>query len=416
MKKGAACVIALLSLLTIIGAISAVQDEGTKVLAIFGEEDLTLQEFVDRHPALASWFGWGAKVEDVQATLEQMIFHRLMAREALQSGLANQPKIRVQIDELLASEYLRSRIPRGAISVGEAEVRDYYDKHLEMFKVPPMVRMAHILVASEEEARAIHRALQDGRAFDTLAMERSMDPASAQKGGGLGWVAPGKLAPQLAETVLALAPGHMSGVVQTEFGYHIVKLEEKPPPKYQPYGEVKNEIQKKLFAEKQAVLTNEVKGELWQKYEVAVNLETLRAAVQESPGGTVGEANTGLRTSRLIPTKEAVKQGPMPQLRLLSEMYDLGAIPAETVTHISLVRNNGDAELIIQRVHTTCRCAQATISPERLAAGQTGKLTIIFDPNRFKTEGRTSNSIYIESNDPHEPRKIIHMTAEVVRG
>ena len=387
-----------------------------KVLAIFGAEDLTLQEFVDRNPALASWFGWGARVDDVQAALEQMIFHRLSAHEARQSGLANQPKVQDQIDELLALAYIQSRIPREAISVEEAEIRDYYDKHLERFKVPPMVRMAHILVASEAEARAIHRALQDGGTFSSLAMERSLDPASAQKGGSLGWVAPGKLAPQLAETVLALAPGYMSGVVQTEFGYHIVKLEEKPLPTYQPYSEVKKEIHKELFVKKKAVLTNEVKQELWQKYKVAINLGTLRAAVQESQGDEGGGAKTGLRTPMPIQTKGVVKQGPLPQLRLLSEVYDLGPIPAETVTHIALVKNSGDAELIIQRVHTTCRCVQATISPERLAPGQTGKLTMVFDPNRFQTDGHTSNAVHIVSNDPHEPRKIVHMTAEVVRG
>ena len=416
MQRDIAGVIALLSLMAIIGSGWAVQDGGTKVLAVIGGEEITLKEFVDRNPALASWFGWGAKVHDVQATLEQMIFSRLLAREALQSGLANQPRIRAQIDELLASEYLRSRIPRGAIAVEEAEVRDYYDKHLEAFKGPPLVRIAHILVASEEEARAVHRALQDGGAFDALATERSLDPASAQRGGSLGWVAARKLAPQLAETVFALEQGQMSGIVQTEFGYHIVKLEEKPPPRYQPYGEVKNEIQKKLFVEKQAVLTNEVRQELWQKYEVAIDLEILRATVQEPQGGAGGESPTGLRTTRPLQTNGAVKQGPLPRLGLLSEVYDLGPIPAEIVTHVSLVRNNGDAELLIQRVHATCRCIQASISPETLAPGQTGKLTVIFDPNRFKTDGRTSNSIYIESNDPREPHKIVHMTAEVVRG
>jgi len=86
------------------------------------------------------------------------------------------------------------------------------------------------------------------------------------------------------------------------------------------------------------------------------------------------------------------------------------------VTHTSLVTNSGDADLIIERVQTTCRCAQATISPERLSPGQTGKLTVIFDPNHFKEEGQTTKIIYITSNDPQAPQKIVYITAEVLRG
>jgi peptidyl-prolyl cis-trans isomerase C len=416
MQKGMVRVIALLNLLLLLGGTWAAAEKETEVLATLGEETITLQEFLEREPALASWFGMGAVVDEVQTVLEQMIFYRLLAREAFQSGLANQPRMRARVDELLAREYLRSRLPQETLSVAEAEIRDYYDSHLEQFRLPPTLWVAHILVASEEEAQALRQAVPDEETFGTLAMQRSLDPASAQKRGDLGWVVPEKLAPRLAEIVLTLEPGQMSEVVKTEFGYHLVRLQEKPPPTYQAYEAVKKKIHQDLLAQKRAALTRDVRQEFWTKAHVAIHREVLQAAVRGSKG-QAGRASTTFRVvSTPGQTKESVRPGPAPQLRLLSEIYNLGPIPAETVTHTSLITNSGDADLIIERVQTTCRCAEATISPERLSPGQTGKLTIIFDPNYFKEEGQTTKIIYITSNDPQAPQKIVYITAEVLRG
>src|SRR5215510_3688825 len=92
-------VMALLSLMVLLGVTWATADEKSVILATVGEETITLQDFAKRYPALVSWFGIGAKADAVQNTLEQMILGRLLGYEARQSGLENQPEIPTQLNE-----------------------------------------------------------------------------------------------------------------------------------------------------------------------------------------------------------------------------------------------------------------------------------------------------------------------------
>lgn len=408
-------VMALLSLVALFGVTWATADEKSTVLATIGEESITLQDFAKRYPALVSWFGMGAKPEAVQNTLEQMILGRLVGYEAQQSGLADQPEIQAQINDLLARAYLKSRLPLDKVTVEEAESKSYYDQNIERFRLPPRVRMAHILVASEAEAQAIRQAVQDDpEAFGTLAREHSLDPASASQGGNLGWVLVMRLAPGLAEAVRALSPGQLSGVIKTAFGYHLVKLEESPPPEYQPYAEVQQQIDQDLMKAKRSSLLRGLQQELWTKYNVVIQHEALWTLVQgqEKPGEKGGETPSVVSLSQPPP----VVPGPRPRLQVLSGLYDLGSIPAETITRTSLVMNSGDAELSINRVHTDCGCVKASISPTRIPPGQTGQLTFTYDPNYFREDGQTRKTIFLESNDAEEPRQLVFLIAEIVRG
>jgi hypothetical protein len=225
-----------------------------------------------------------------------------------------------------------------------------------------------------------------------------------------------QLAPRLAEAVLALEPGQLSEVIKTDFGYHLVKLTEKPPPRYQPYEEVQQQVEKEVVAAKQKTLRRDIQAALWTKYHVAIHREVLETVVQGSQGHGEGGAEAPPGVSLPQQHQRPAGQGPGPQLRLLSAVYNLGTIPAETITHTSLVMNSGDAELIIRKVQSPCRCVEASISPVHLLPGQTGQLTVVFNPNYSREEGRTTKTIYLESNDPEAPRKSMYLAAEIVRG
>ena len=87
----------------------------------------------------------------------------------------------------------------------------------------------HILVATEEDAKAIKAELATGKPFEVLAMEKSLDPGGAQNGGDLGFFRKGMMVKPFEDAAFALTePGQLSEPIQTQFGWHIIKLEEKP--------------------------------------------------------------------------------------------------------------------------------------------------------------------------------------------
>src|SRR5262249_6161526 len=289
----------------------------------------------------------------VQTSLEQMILGRLLSYEARQSGLENQPEIQAQITDVLTRAYLKSRLPLDKVKVEEGEGQSYYEQNVERFRIPPRVRIAHILVGSEAEAQAIRQAVQDDpEAFGRLARERSLDPASASQGGALGWVIATRLTPGLAEAVMALAPGQLSEVIKTAFGYHLVKLEESPPPQYIPYTDVQQQIEQDLLKAKRAAVMRSLQEELWAKYNVVIHQDVLQNVVQGSAGQGEGEGEKPQVVTVYSKHQPPAGSGPQPRLQLLSAVNDLGSIPAETITHTFLVTNSGDAELSINRVHT----------------------------------------------------------------
>lgn len=406
--------IVLISLLRSLGAAEAT--DKTEVLATIGEEAITLQDVAELYPGLvASIIDGAAKIETAWVALGQTIMSRVLAREAQQSGLANRPAVQAKINDLLAQEYLNVRLDPKQTVVTEAESQSYYDQHRERFKLPPRVRLAHILVASEAEAQTIWQAAQGSvEAFSALARERSLDPGSAPRGGSLGWVVPALLVPPLAEAALALEPGQVSGVIKTDFGYHLVRLEEKPPPAYQPYAEVQRQLQQDLAGAKRDALMKTIQEEMWAKYRVTMDQEAVQKALHNPHVLKGGSAEVSSATSAPS-SQRAAKAGPQPKLRVLSAAYDLGTVPVEAATYTMLVMNSGEAELVVQRVHTSCRCVLATLNPMRLLPGQMGKLTVVFDPQYFREDGKAAKIVYVQSNDPEEPRKDIRFTVEMVQ-
>lgn len=385
-----------------IGCAAPAAQSVEQVLATFGDEEvMTLEELKGRHPALASFFGLGATVDETQVKLEDLVFGRLLAREARRIGLENQPEVQIQIEEILAVAFLKHRIPREKLVVGPEAVDAYYAANKEKYRVPRRFRAAHILLESEAQASEVLRALEGGKAFSELAVERSIDPATAAKGGALGWVDPNKLAPPLGEVALALEPGQVSGVVRSPFGYHLIRLEEKAPVEYRSLDLMRQALHEELVAKKQQKLVDAVKQELWAKYSVTIDQERLREAVL-----TVQDTNAGGTVNRV----EGPKEGPAPRLQLLSRVFELAPIPAETTLYRMLLRNSGDAELTVRGVRSDCRCLRPGVKPStNLAPGEGGELIFRLDPERLAEEGRTTLAIAIDSNDPQAPETLVRI-------
>jgi len=149
-----------------------------------------------------------------------------------------------------------------AAEVTDQEAQAFYESHPAVFDMGERLKASHILlrvpegatVASKDELRkkaegilARVRARED---FAALAKESSQDPGSAPKGGDLGTFGRGQMVPAFEQAAFALKPGEVSGVVETPFGFHIIKVTERIPARRPPFPEVKERLKQEMLQQK----------------------------------------------------------------------------------------------------------------------------------------------------------------------
>ena len=103
--------------------------------------------------------------------------------------------------------------------------------------------------AAKKKAEGILKRVKSGEDFAKLAAEVSDDPGSKQKGGELGFFPRGRMVKSFEEAAFALKPGEVSGVIQTQYGYHIIEVEEKKPAGFESFEEARESIDQKLTQE-----------------------------------------------------------------------------------------------------------------------------------------------------------------------
>ncbi len=161
--------------------------------------------------------------------------------------------------QLAVRNYVETHIQPG-VKVSEEEVRRFYEENRDKFTTPEQVRASHILIrvapgASDEEkgrarkkvAELRERALQ-GEDFAELARKHSEDPGSAANGGDLGFFTRDRMVKPFADAAFALKAGEVSDVVETRFGYHVIKVTERKEATRHGFEEVKDQIQGYLEA------------------------------------------------------------------------------------------------------------------------------------------------------------------------
>ncbi len=206
---------------------------------------------------------------ELERQVRTAINERLAALEAEARGYAEEPEVRAAVaryrDEAMEAILHGEFIFRG-ITVEEDEVRAWYDAHGDELTTPERRRVAQILVTSEAEAEAARRRLENGEPFEELARELSLDRESAGRGGELGWVAEREHPPGF-EPVLALAAGEVSAPLESELGWHLIRVGAIDPPRRRSFDEAAEEVRTKLLRDKRKAAR-----ERW--------LEQLRAAAE----------------------------------------------------------------------------------------------------------------------------------------
>ncbi len=179
--------------------------------------------------------------------LEQLIQQELLRNEG---DLSRVGRLMLENEErTLRAIEAAERI--GAEGVTDEAIQAAYDEGFATQEPGTEYNAAHILVASEEEAQAIVAELAGGADFAAIARERSQDPGSGQNGGDLGWFGTGMMVQPFEAAVVALEPGAVSAPVETQFGWHVIRLNETRPVPIPTLEEVRDQIAGQL--EQQAV-------------------------------------------------------------------------------------------------------------------------------------------------------------------
>ncbi len=298
---------------------SCSKKQDSKVLVTMEGDKITLNEFnqaLDKIPMNMKMLV--ATESGKRQYLDSLITKRLLLQEAKKEKIDSSKEFQEKLDEikdqLLMESLLKKKLTMEA-KISDEDLKKYYDAHKEEFKKDVEISTRHILVKTEDEAKQILARLQKGEDFVDLAKKYSIDPNAKMSGGEIGFHPKGTLLPEYEAAAFKLKkPGQISGVVKTQFGYHIIKLEGAKPPSYVPFEEVKDFIKQKLAQEKQKELFEKYVEGLKKSAKITIDEQLLKA--EEKPQTTgPSEKPEAKQGTTAEPAKEAVKEAPKPEAK-----------------------------------------------------------------------------------------------------
>jgi peptidyl-prolyl cis-trans isomerase C len=218
--------------------------------------------------------------------LWQTVQGMVIAGLAREKGFDKRPEIKGQLEMItnnfLAFQYLQKEVI-SKVKVTEKEAKAYYDKNPDLFKSPEQVKARHILIqvpkeASDEEKKKLKekadevlKKVKAGEDFTKLAAEYSDDPGTKSKGGDLGFFSKGSMVPAFEQAAFSLKPGEVSELVETEFGFHVIKIDEKKEAVSEPFETIKEKVTKQALREKQEAKVTEFVEQALKKAKVMMN-------------------------------------------------------------------------------------------------------------------------------------------------
>ncbi|QND50722.1 peptidylprolyl isomerase [Phyllobacterium sp. 628] len=215
------------------------------------------------------------------AALAAIIDIKSLAAKAEAEKLDATPEFKARMqflkDRALHNDFFKQQV---VDKVTDADVRARYDK--EMAAMPPQneVRARHILVKTKEEAEAIIKQLDGGASFEDVAKAKSTDGSAAQ-GGDLGYFSAGQMVPEFEKAAMALDVGkYTKEPVQTQFGFHVIKLEDKRVQQPPAFDQVKDQVKSILIRERYMELVKKERADLKVEYTDPETEKAIKAATE----------------------------------------------------------------------------------------------------------------------------------------
>jgi peptidyl-prolyl cis-trans isomerase C len=181
-------------------------------------------------------------------------------KDALSKASLSETALRSQLTKNLTIDQFIDKQFVEKVAVSDKDAKVYYDAHPDLFKRPEQVRASHILIRVDPKAdqfqkdsarkklEAIQQKLKKGEDFTELAKQYSEDSSSA-RGGDLNYFSRGKMVKPFEDAAFALKKGEVSDIVETQFGYHLIKVTDRRPETLIPFEEIKDKLQDYLKKE-----------------------------------------------------------------------------------------------------------------------------------------------------------------------
>lgn len=238
------------------------------------------------------------KPELKSSLVRDLLLKKAIAMQAKKDGYDRNPEYREKLsyllDDFLSQEYL-AKVVLADIKVPEEEMKKYYQEHEQEFQLTETVKARHIFVqvpakATEAEQAAARKKAEDilarlkkGEDFAKVAQEASDDPDTAKNGGALGLLSPGKTnSEEFEKAAFALKSGEISGIVQTPFGYHIIKVDEKNEKRTATFAEAKSYIEAVLKKELEQKKGEEFVAKIYKESGLEVFADKAAAGSEET--------------------------------------------------------------------------------------------------------------------------------------
>jgi peptidyl-prolyl cis-trans isomerase C len=235
---------ALLITAALIGPVSAqTAADGDKVVARVDGAPITEKDLALAAEDLSDRLGGASEAQKREDLISYVIDLRLGTKAANDAKIAESPEFarkfaylrdKILLDEFLTREAKKAVTPEAAKKLYEDTIKD--------LKPEAEVRARHILLENEDDAKKALARVQGGEDFAKVAAELSKDPGSGKEGGDLGFFSKERMVPEFAEAAFKLEPGQIGGPVKSQFGFHVIKVEEKRTKPVPGFDDVKDQI------------------------------------------------------------------------------------------------------------------------------------------------------------------------------
>lgn len=193
---------------------------------------------------------------------EALINNELLMQEANRSGIAKRPDVQQMVDlnrqEVIANAQVADFVQKNPVS--DADLQKEYDR-LKQVRGDREYKARHILVATDEEAKAVLADLKKGVKFEEIAQKRSLDEGTRPRGGDLDWNVPSNYDKAFADAMVKLEKGRLTDApVRSRFGFHVIQLDDVRQINYPPLAQVRNQLQQNLVGQKVEGLLRELRA------------------------------------------------------------------------------------------------------------------------------------------------------------
>lgn len=252
-----------------------------QVIATIDVKNITIDDFkyeVKRHGISKSFQNRLLTLtpEGKKKILNELIRENLFYIAAKQEGTTLDKDAERELEklksEIIIKKYLKTELDANPVT--EKEMKKYYEENLSQFTIPESRKLRHIVVKTQDDAQKILNELKKDKDFAQLAREHNID-ATKDQGGDLRWVEKGIMVKEFEDAAFSLLKGEMSNVVSTQFGYHIIKVEDIKKSEIKKYESIQNEVKQKVEEER----ISKLEDALRVKYELKINSDIFQEVI-----------------------------------------------------------------------------------------------------------------------------------------